>query len=72
MAGAILKKFDERLPMPQVLIHLREMFDFRRMPCGDVDALTTWSDADTKWIAEEKFLDMDVFIVQSEASKVRL
>jgi hypothetical protein len=72
MAGAMLEKFDERLPMPQVLIHLREMFDFRRMPWGDVGALTKWSDADIKWIVEEKFPDMDVFIVQSEALKVRL
>jgi len=41
MASKMLEKFDVRLPMPEVLVHLREMFDFRRMPWGDDEALDT-------------------------------
>ena len=35
MAAATLDKFDVRLPVPEVLLHLRTIFDFRRMPWGD-------------------------------------
>ena len=34
MAVAMLDTFDERLPVPEVLLHLRNIFDFRRMPCN--------------------------------------
>ena len=32
MAAATLETFDTRLPMPPVLLHLRKVFDFLRMP----------------------------------------
>ena len=50
MANAMLDGFDDRLPMPEVLLHLREVLDFRRMPWGDLDALNSWSHNSIKWI----------------------
>ena len=72
MAGAMLEKFDQRLPIPEVLLHLREVYDFRRMPLDDIGALRAWSDDSVKWLVEEKFPHYDVFTVQSQALKVRM
>ena len=45
MPVATLDTFDARLPVHEVymLLHLRIIFDFRRMPRGDDEALQTWS-----------------------------
>jgi len=71
MADGMLRTFDDRLPMPAVLMHLRTMFDFRRMPWGDNSKLETWSNDSIAWLVEHKFPELDLEIVQSEALKVR-
>lgn len=72
MANAMLDGFDGRLPMPEVLLYLREVLDFRRMPWGDLDALNSWSHNSIKWIVGNKFPEFDATLVQSQALKVRL
>jgi len=72
MAEATLERFHQRLPMPLVLIHLRAIFDYRRMPWCDNDKLLTWSDDSVKWLVDHKFPHLDVAVVQAEAMKVRL
>merc|ERR1711935_956686 len=72
MASAQLKTFDSRLPMPEVLLHLRTIFDFRRMPWSDVNALVSHSDDSIAWLVDKKFPDLDVVVVKNEALKVRM
>ena len=43
MANGMLETFDERLPMPEVLLHLRTIYDFRRMPWQNSNALEVWA-----------------------------
>ena len=68
----MLETFDVRLPMPEVLLHLRKVFDFRRMPWGDAGALEDWSNDSIVWLIENKFPELDVEVLQTQALKVRL
>ena len=72
MATAMLESFDVRLPMPEVLGHLRTVFDFRRMPLSDHNALECWSNDSIRWLVENKLPELDVEVVQNEALKVRM
>lgn len=72
MAAATLETFDTRLPMPPVLLHLRKIFDFRRMPWEDSSALESWSNESIVWLVEHKLKDVDTVVLQNEALKVRL
>jgi hypothetical protein len=72
MAATMLKTFDERLPMPEVLIHLREVYDFRRMPWHNDTALEAWSDDSMAWLVAHQFPKLDVETLQSQALKVRM
>ena len=60
MATAMLESFDVRLPMPEVLVHLRTVFDFRRMPLSDHNSLECWSNDDIRWLVENKLPELDV------------
>ena len=72
MAAGMLKTFDQRLPMPEVLIHLREVYDFRRMPWHDGTALEAWSNDSMAWLVAHKFPELDVETLKSQALKVRM
>ena len=72
MASAMLETFDERLPVPEVLLHLREVFDFRRMPWHDSTALETWSAQSIVWLVLNKFPELDAETLQTQALKVRM
>ena len=72
MASAMLETFDERLPVPEVLLHLREVFDFRRMPWHDSTALETWSNQSIVWLVVNKFPELDAETLQTQALKVRM
>ena len=72
MASAMLETFDERLPVPEVLLHLREVIDFRRMPWNDSTALETWSNQSIVWLVVNKFPELDAETLQTQALKVRM
>ena len=48
------------------------MFDFRRMPLSDHNALECWSNDSIRWLVENKLPELDVEVVQNEALKVRM
>ena len=74
MAVVTLDTLDARLPVHEVymLLHVRTIFDFRRMPCGDDEALQTWSNESIAWLVEHELDELDTTVVQNEALKVRM
>jgi hypothetical protein len=62
--------------VPEVLLQLREIFDYRRMPFGESvqehAELESWSDKETNSLVESHFPDLDADIVKNQALQVRL
>ena len=66
----------KRLVLPEVLPHLSDATDFRRMPLekteGGNDALITWGDDAVEWLCENVLTHLDPLTVQSELLQVKL
>ena len=71
MTGKLLDGFESRLPVPSVMVALREIFDYRRMPLNDKSNLESWSDKAIDELVPDEFPELDVAVVKDEALRVR-
>ena len=75
---ALLASFNTRLPVPQVLVKLKPVFDFNSMlnlksidPAVPDSPLYEHGDAEIEWLIENKFPMLDASRVKNQSLKVR-
>lgn len=76
MTNKLMSDLEELLPVPTVMLQLRAIFDYRRMPLGqgaqDDSELQTWSNQEIDSLVESHFSDLDADIVKNQALQVRV
>lgn len=73
----LLLDIGSRLRVPDVLIKLRDVFDFNRMELANTSAaafeqLQTHGDSAIDWLVQNKFPELDAATIKADALKVRL
>ena len=75
--ACLLSNFNARLPMPEIILRLKGVFDFNLMELpnsstGAFEKLQTHGDADIDWLVLNFFPMLDAQTLKNQALKVRL